>query len=83
MAIDDVETQKDHDSSELSRNSEVVDGEKKEEDVNDLEKIDPLNEPESEYVHGGRLAFLMVSLMLCTFLIALDNVSDRTSTKTM
>jgi hypothetical protein len=59
-------------SDELSQDSKPLDTEKAEEDAGHVGPVVPLD----EYPHGARLAVIVVSLMLSTFLVALDNVSD-------
>ena len=40
------------------------------------EPVELVKTTTEEYPHGGRLAVLVVSLLLSMFLVALDNVSD-------
>lgn len=45
----------------------------------DLKGDDPAESPDestTEYLHGKRLGIVVLSLMLSTFLVALDNVSN-------
>ena len=65
------EREKGQHSDELSQDSKPLDMEKAE-DATDVGPVEPL----VEYPHGARLAVIVVSLMLSTFLVALDNVSD-------
>jgi hypothetical protein len=83
MASPDFEPEKGPHSDELSQDSKPLDTEKTEEDAGDVRPVEPLDESTSEYPHGTRLAIIVVSLMLSTFLIALDNVSDCASTNIM
>lgn len=76
MASLDSEPGKGQHGEELSNDSNPLDSEKTDVGVGADDSTD-------DYVHGARLAIIMLALMLGTFLIALDNVSDRASTKAM
>jgi hypothetical protein len=60
---------------ELDQDTKALDKGKIEEDLEDPKPLETLNESTSEYPHGARLVIILVSLMLSTFLVALDNVS--------
>lgn len=81
MASPDFEPEKGPDSDKHSQDSKPLDTEKVEEYAGDVRPVEPLDEPTSGYPHGTRLAIIIGSLMLSTFMIALDNVSDCASTK--
>jgi hypothetical protein len=61
--------------------SPVPPAEKTAKGLEDLGSAEPLDETPSQYYHGRRLTMVMVSLLLSTFLVALDNVSGRAFTK--
>jgi hypothetical protein len=49
------------------------------ENEKDVEKHDSAESPDeatAQYLHGKRLSMIVLCLMLSTFLVALDNVSD-------
>jgi hypothetical protein len=76
MASPDYESERAPETDELSQDSKPLDAEKGEDDVGDISPIDALEDSTEEYPHGARLAIIVISLMLSTFLVALDNVSD-------
>lgn len=75
MASPDSEHENGSQGDELSLDSKPLDTEKANEDFGDASPAEPLEASASEYPHGSRLAIIVVSLMLSTFLVALDNVS--------
>ncbi|KAF2815514.1 MFS general substrate transporter [Mytilinidion resinicola] len=76
MASPDFETEKGAHNDDLSQDLKPLDTEKAEENARPVE---PLDAPTSEYPHGTRLAIIVLSLMLSTFLIALDNTIIATA----
>lgn len=64
--------QDDYDTPQSSNLSEI---QKPEDHVTLPESSGPLDEATGDYYHGKRLAIVVVSLMLSTFLVSLDNVS--------
>jgi hypothetical protein len=62
--------------SEASRHRKLLDTEKSEENFEHVESIERVE----DYPHGTRLTIIVISLMLSTFLVALDNVSINTHT---
>jgi hypothetical protein len=75
MTNSDFELTKEQHRDELSQDSKPLETEKTKEPTKDLELVETPSEPTEEYPHGVRLAIIVVSLMLSTFLVALDNVS--------
>jgi hypothetical protein len=75
MTSSDFELEKGQNSDELSHDSQALGTENEERPAKDPNLVEIPNESESEYPHGIRLAIIVVSLMLSTFLVALDNVS--------
>lgn len=80
MATSDFyQIEKDSDGSEPSHYTGPPNGSKIE---HDLETVEAL--PQSDdYPHGTRLAIIVLSLMLSTFIVALDNVSAVPNHTTM
>lgn len=81
MVRPDFEPEKGLQSDTHSQDSKPLDTEKAEEDTEDVRPVEPLGEPTSGYPHGARLSIIIVSLMLSTFLVSLDNVSACASIK--
>ncbi len=74
MSSSDFEADKgSHSDDVLSQTQKPLDTEKPEKDVPDSNS--PIDESMSQYPHGTRLLIIIVSLMLSTFLVALDNAS--------
>jgi hypothetical protein len=78
MATTDFEPEKASHSDTLSQDSKPLDTERPEEDAKDVGPVEAFDENAGEYPHGARLAVIIVSLMLSTFLVALDNVGNGT-----
>ncbi len=76
MSSSDFEAEKAlHSDDVLSHIPKPLNTEKAEEDVPD--NNGPVDDSTSEYPQGIRLTVIIVSLMLSTFLVALDNASRR------
>jgi hypothetical protein len=67
---------KERHSDTLSDNSKPLDMEKATEDAPNAAISKVPDGASSEYPHGTRLTIIVISLMLSTFLIALDNVRN-------
>lgn len=76
MGSPDVESEKVQHSDELSRVSNSPNVEKPKGEVENVRPVEVPDESSTEYPSGMRLVITVVSLMLSTFLIALDNVSQ-------
>lgn len=70
------EPEKGQDDYEPSHSSNLSEIPKPEEKVTLPESSEPLDEAAGQYYRGKRLAIVVVSLMLSTFLVSLDNVSE-------
>ncbi|KAF2100708.1 MFS general substrate transporter [Rhizodiscina lignyota] len=73
MADPDFELEKTLPGDNSSQDSKPLDAEKQLQHTGDARAVEALDEPTEEYPHGTRLTIIVVSLMLSTFLIALDN----------
>jgi hypothetical protein len=67
---------KERHSDALSYDSKPLDMEKATEEAPNAAIIKTLDDALSKYPHGTRLTIIVISLMLSTFLIALDNVRN-------
>ncbi|KAH8586190.1 major facilitator superfamily domain-containing protein [Bisporella sp. PMI_857] len=73
MVSSDLDPERKGHTDESSEVSKPLDTEKADENVQDLNSVETLNEPKTEYPHGMRLVLIMISLMLSVFLVSLDN----------
>jgi hypothetical protein len=71
MASSDLQEAEKDSYSEVSQHTKPLHNEKSKEDFEHVESFEHVE----DYPHGTRLAIIIVSLMLSTFLVALDNVS--------